>query len=246
MNNAQITSLTGQLINHRLYTSLCSKKDLQKFMETHVFAVWDFMSLLKTLQKHLTCTDIPWMPKGDPEIRQLINEIVLGEESDIDGDGRIMSHFEMYLLAMEEIECDMQPIHSFVSLIQEGKSIEQSLVLANAPKGAQDFVHHTFSIINGGKTHEIAGVFTYGREDLIPGMFLSIIETLQKEQSFKAEKLQYYVQRHIDVDGDHHSHLAIRMVELLCDTDEKRSEATSAIISALESRIALWDSIADK
>ncbi|MEY5131442.1 MAG: hypothetical protein RL734_1509, partial [Bacteroidota bacterium] len=97
MNHPDIESLREQLINHDLYTSMKTGDDLRRFMETHVFAVWDFMSLLKALQKNLTCVDLPWMPKGDPEIRQLINEIVLGEESDIDEDGVIMSHFEMYL-----------------------------------------------------------------------------------------------------------------------------------------------------
>lgn len=243
MNHPHIETLRQNLINHPLYTSMQSGDDLRKFMETHVFAVWDFMSLLKSLQRNLTCVDIPWMPKGDPEIRQLINEIVLGEESDIDEHGAIMSHFEMYLLAMQEIDCNLTPIRTFLSLIEKGVSINQALIESNAPKGAQDFVNHTFSIIESGAIHSIAGVFTYGREDLIPGMFLSIIDALQKEHAFNAPKLKYYVQRHIDVDGDHHSHLAIRMVELLCDDDQKKQEAHHAIIAALESRIALWDSI---
>ena len=243
MNHPHIETLRQRLINHPLYTSMQTGNDLRRFMETHVFAVWDFMSLLKALQMNLTCVDIPWMPKGDPEIRQLINEIVLGEESDIDEHGTIMSHFEMYLLAMQEINCDLTPIRTFLSMIEKGVSVKQALIESNAPKGAQEFVNHTFSIIESGAIHSIAGVFTYGREDLIPGMFLSIIDALQKEHAFNAPKLKYYVQRHIDVDGDHHSHLAIRMVELLCDDDQKKEEAHDAIIGALESRIALWDSI---
>ena len=243
MNHPDIESLREQLINHDLYTSMKTGDDLRRFMETHVFAVWDFMSLLKALQRNLTCVDLPWMPKGDPEIRQLINEIVLGEESDIDADGVIMSHFEMYLLAMQEINCDLSPIRSFMALIQSGMPINQALIESNAPKGAQHFVNHTFSIIDSGAIHSIAGVFTYGREDLIPGMFLSIIDALHKEGTFSAPRLKYYVQRHIDVDGDHHSHLAIRMVELLCDNDKKKEEAHTAVIEALQARIALWKSI---
>lgn len=243
MNHPEITKLQQSLIHHPLYNSLSTAQDIRTFMETHVFAVWDFMSLLKTLQRSLTCIEVPWMPKGDPEIRQLINEIVLGEECDIDADGVVMSHFEMYLMAMEEVGCNMQSIHSFLQAIQHGKSIEDSLEIANAPQGARDFVNHTFSIIRAGQIHSIAGVFTYGREDLIPGMFLSIIDALQKDGVISAPKLQYYVQRHIDVDGDHHSHLAIRMVNLLCTDDQKLEEAHLAIVSALKSRIALWDSI---
>lgn len=243
MTHPDIESLRQQLIHHDLYTSLQTGDDLRTFMETHVFAVWDFMSLLKSLQRNLTCIDIPWMPKGDPEIRQLINEIVLGEECDIDADGIIMSHFEMYLLAMEEINCNLTPIRTFLHLIQNGMPIPQALIESNAPEGARTFVNHTFSIIEAGAIHSIAGVFTYGREDLIPGMFLSIIDALHQEGTFSAPRLKYYVQRHIDVDGDHHSHLAIRMVTLLCDTEVKKQEAHDAIIATLKSRIALWDSI---
>lgn len=243
MHHPQIEQLREKLIHHPLYNALTNGDDIRRFMETHVFAVWDFMSLLKSLQRNLTCIDIPWSPKGDPEIRQLINEIVLGEECDVDEQGIVMSHFEMYLNAMQELECNMKPIQTFMELVSQGMSINEALMKANAPHGAQEFVKHTFSIIETGAVHSIAGVFTYGREDLIPGMFLSIIDALQKDGVIRAPKLQYYVQRHIDVDGDHHSHLAIRMVELLCNDEKKQQEAHSAIISALESRIALWDSI---
>ncbi|MGA1306605.1 MAG: DUF3050 domain-containing protein [Candidatus Kapaibacteriota bacterium] len=243
MHHPQIEDLRSKLINHALYNSLSTGDDIRRFMETHVFAVWDFMSLLKSLQRNLTCIEIPWMPKGDPEIRQLINEIVLGEECDVNEHGIVMSHFEMYLQAMQELDCNLNPIHTFLDSISKGIPIREALMQANAPKGAQDFVNHTFSIIETGAVHSIAGVFTYGREDLIPGMFLSIIDALQKDGVIRAPKLQYYVQRHIEVDGEHHSHLAIRMVELLCNDDIKKSEAHQAIISALESRIALWDSI---
>ncbi len=243
MIHPHIEDLREQLIHHPLYTVLSNGEDIRRFMETHVFAVWDFMSLLKSLQRNLTCIEVPWMPKGDPEIRQLINEIVLGEECDVDADGTVMSHFEMYLEAMQELQCNMTPIHTFLALINDGIPVQEALYKADAPKGAQTFVKHTFSIIESGAVHSIAGVFTYGREDLIPGMFLSIIDALQQEGVIRAPKLQYYVQRHIDVDGDHHSHLALRMVDLLCNDDTKKAEAQIAIVSALESRIALWNSI---
>ena len=82
-------------------------------MEYHVYAVWDFMSLLKALQIELTCTTLPWKPVGDTKIRRLINSIVLEEESDVDADGNPSSHYEMYLDAMIECGADTKKIESF-------------------------------------------------------------------------------------------------------------------------------------
>jgi hypothetical protein len=101
------------------------------------------------------------------------------------------------------------------------------------------------SIIERGKAHEIASVFTYGREDVIPTMFLGMLDHVAKSgEGVDVEDLRYYLQRHIDVDGDHHGPLAIRMVELLCGTDPGRlQEARVAAEKALQWRVDLWDAI---
>src|SRR5258706_11224465 len=80
--------LRQQIINHKVYSAINDIDDLKVFMQYHIFAVWDFMSLLKALQNNLTCTSVPWFPKGSADTRHLINEIVVGEESDIDYSGR--------------------------------------------------------------------------------------------------------------------------------------------------------------
>ena len=43
--NADLTSLREALLDHSLYGNVASVADLRLFMEDHVFAVWDFMSL---------------------------------------------------------------------------------------------------------------------------------------------------------------------------------------------------------
>ena len=84
-----------RLVYHKLYENLETIEDLKTFMQMHVFAVWDFMSLLKALQQQLTCTTLPWLPTGNPKTRRFINEIVLGEESDEDAKGNPMSHYDL-------------------------------------------------------------------------------------------------------------------------------------------------------
>ena len=85
---------------HALYGSINKIEHIRIFMEHHVFAVWDFMSIVKALQQQLTCVDTPWIPRGNSISARLINEIVLDEETDLDPSGDYSSHFEIYIMAM--------------------------------------------------------------------------------------------------------------------------------------------------
>jgi len=240
----EIEPLRAQLINHPIYSHIKTLHDLNVFMEHHIFAVWDFMSLLKSLQRQLTCVDVPWIPKGDAETRYLINEIVTGEESDVDQEGKRRSHFELYQVAMKQTGAVTTTIEKLLAEIINGKTVKEALDKSGAPASAAAFVENTFKTVAGGKAHITAAVFTFGREDLIPGMFISFVNELNKQHNNSAAIFQYYLERHIEVDGDHHSHLAYKMTEQLCGNNENYwQEATEAVKSALQSRIKLWDSI---
>lgn len=233
-----------QLIDHPVYSSIRSLEALQVFMEHHVFAVWDFMSLLKSLQRQLTCTEVPWLPVGSGQTRFLINEIVTGEESDVDEHGVRMSHFELYLQAMRQAGCNLQPIETFISLLRAGHTPEQALTQSNAPRAAADFVRHTLDTIRMQPVAVQAAVFTFGREDLIPGMFMSFVREIKANHPGSVERFLYYMERHIEVDGDHHSHLALAMTEELCGQDAALWQAaTQAAVEALKVRKQLWDAI---
>ena len=56
--NKNIQSYKEEIVNHPLYKKMNSVEDIAVLMEYHVYAVWDFMSLLKSLQSILTCTSI--------------------------------------------------------------------------------------------------------------------------------------------------------------------------------------------
>lgn len=241
----EIEPIRQQLIQHPVYAETKTIEQLRIFMEHHVFAVWDFMSLLKALQRKLTCVDLPWIPLGNPETRYLINEIVLGEESDVDENGNRTSHFELYLKAMEEVGCDLNTINTFIRDLAGKASIAESLKISNASLASAGFVQHTFSVLNNNDPHVWAAVFTFGREDLIPGMFISFVKELNKQSGNTINTLKYYLERHIEVDGEHHSLLAYKMTEELNGTDPvKWEESIEAVKNALLQRIKLWAAIA--
>jgi len=246
LNNLRetITPLRQTIIDHPVYGKIKTIEQLHIFMQHHVFAVWDFMSLLKSLQRELTCVSLPWVPKGDAATRYLINEIVIGEESDVDAAGNRISHFELYLEAMSQSGADTQSVQAVLKSLSLGLPVAQALQAAAVPAAVSDFVGNTFETIDSGKAYLQAAVFTFGREDLIPGMFISFVKALQQSNPGKVDIFQYYLERHIEVDGDHHSQLAYSMTEQLCGNDEQRwQEATVAVEQALRARIKLWDSI---
>ncbi|MDH4471279.1 MAG: DUF3050 domain-containing protein [Fluviicola sp.] len=243
---SKTASLSEAIVHHPAYNAIRDLQDVRVFMEHHIYAVWDFMSLLKALQRELTCTSIPWMPVGDGNLRYLINEIVTGEESDraYEDGGFHKSHFELYLEAMQQCGASTQGIDALFALLQQGKTVSEAIELTDIPEAAKQFLQFTFEVIETGKPHIIAAVFTFGREDLIPNMFHTIVNDINERFPNQVDIFKYYLDRHIEVDGDHHSLLALQMVEALCGNDDaKWNEALIYVKQALESRIALWDGV---
>ena len=240
-----IAPYQDELLSHSLYKKLKAPSDLKIFMQHHVFAVWDFMSLLKSLQHDLTKVSTPWYPLGNPEVRYLINEIVLAEETDINMEGKRQSHFEMYLDAMKTSEASLEEINSFLSHITHGTDVFLVIAVSKIPESVKEFLRFTFETISEGKPHKIAAAFTFGREDLIPDMFTKIIGEIQR--NFPQEDLglfKYYFDRHIELDGDTHGPMALKMIEELCGSDLlKWEEARQAAVTALKKRIILWSGI---
>lgn len=243
--NTFISAERNQLLAHPLYYKIKEIKDLQVFMQGHVYAVWDFMSLLKALQQKLTCTTTPWYPSKFPNTRYLINEIVVAEESDEYIDGRRLSHFEMYLDAMHALGGDSSEINSFLEKVSTGTSILSVIAESTLHPNVKEFLTFTFDVIENGTAHEIAAAFTFGREDLIPDMFSSILQEIQLNfPESNLEKLLYYFERHIELDADEHGPLAMKMIMELCGDDALKWKAVEEVSKlALQKRIKLWDAI---
>lgn len=230
----------AELVAHPMYHQLLTLDDLRRFMESHVFAVWDFMSLLKRLQQLLTTVTVPWVPALSPRVSRFINQLVLDEESDSDGLGSFASHFEIYRRAMREVGADTLHIDAVVRSIQNVGSWRSELV----PEPARSFVRSTFALLERGRAHEVAAAFAFGREDAIPDMFRALIAALDHQNPGLLKHIRYYLERHIGVDETEHTPMAKAMLVELCGDDEQRwLEATRALDDAVEARLGLWDGI---
>jgi hypothetical protein len=237
----RLVPLRATLLEHPLYRRIDGAAALRTFMEHHVFAVWDFMSLLKGLQKQLTCVEIPWRPAHDGSAARLVNEIVLGEESDDDGEGGYASHYGLYLRAMKDAGANTDSIETFVARIDEGAGLETALEEAKTPAAAAAFVEETFHTLEQGSLCSLAAAFTFGREDLLPSVFEKIVEQANATTGGFG-RFQYYLNRHIQLDGDVHGPMAARLVRSLCgDEPERWRQAEAGALGALQSRLALWD-----
>jgi hypothetical protein len=233
----------AELSAHPIFSEINSLPILQRFMETHVFAVWDFMSLTKRLQQELTCVQLPWLPPQDPQAARLINEIVLGEESDDRVDRGHYSHFELYLDAMREVGASTAAVERFVALQREGVSYDTALQSVEVDPAAANFVRHTLHTALHAPGHSVAAAFLHGRESVIPQMFQRILDDwgIGIEQ---APIFRYYLERHIEVDSEDHGPAAEKLLARLVDGDPQREEDVyAAAICAVQSRIALWDGL---
>jgi len=240
----EIAPLRQQLNQHSLYKKLENIDDVKTFMESHVFAVWDFMSLLKALQINLTSVSLPWFPKKNTNLVRFINEITLAEESDFDKDGVVKSHFEMYLDAMNEMGANTKEIHFFIEALKQSTSVNKSLEKTNTIKAVKEFVNFTFEVIASKQLHKIASAFTFGREDVIPDMFLNIVNEASTEDN-NYDSFVYYLKRHIELDGDEHGPLSLQMISELCGNDDQKwIEVLEVAKKSLEVRILLWSGIA--
>src|SRR4030088_577285 len=152
-DNGHLGALRAALLEHPIYTQVDSVADLRRFMEDHVFAVWDFMSLLKRLQQDLTCTKVPWFPAENAKAARLINDIVIGEETDADPDGSYVSHLDLYLRAMADVGAAApRQFDRFRSLARVGTSVQAAMVRTGVPSHVQAFVAHTMTLAESGST----------------------------------------------------------------------------------------------
>ena len=235
-----------KLTNHPLLAKpiIQNAEELRIFMQSHVYAVWDFMSMLKFLQNAIVPTTVPWTPTTMTRTSnaRLINEIVFGEESDLAPGGGSQSHFDLYCQSMMEIGADTAPINEFIDTVRT-TSVASALCLRSVPQESAAFVQSTFDFINSNKPHVVAAAFCFGRETLITTMFSVLLAQLKIPRS-QAPRFYYYLERHIEIDGEAHGPASMNLIETLCEQDPVRIvDAEQAAVAAIRARIALWDGV---
>jgi hypothetical protein len=238
-----IVEAREKLVGHPLYRRLTSFEDAATFSSRHVFAVWDFFSLLKRLQREVTCVETPWLPRGMSDHARFILDIVISEESDEAIGSGYISHFELYLSAMDEIGADRGPIDGYLGRLREGADPVEALDSPDIPPYVRDFVANTLSVALGGEPHEVAASFCHGRENLLPDVLTGVRAGLGPDLN-RSPIFKHYLDRHITLDHDEHGPLALRLLDALCEGDAEKLEVASRVgVAAIESRTALWDGI---
>jgi Protein of unknown function (DUF3050) len=239
------------LLNHRLYKQLTTPSALRIFMQMHVFAVWDNMMLLKTLQQRLTCVTTPWLPPSDPIAARLINEIILDEETESCGDGEYLSHVQLYLMAMADLGAQTQPIDQLMDLLRGGMGLQTALASVEIAPSAAAFVQTTWQICQG-PTSGIVAAFLSGREEISPPMFAHLLKRLDaveqslnsQDHSWRSDRFRNYCQHHVGLDEAQHIPIAKRLLHRVCGQHPQDwQQATLAAIATLTARKQLWDGI---
>ena len=246
MNFDSLNPLKHKLENHPIFSRINSIDELIVFMEHHVFAVWDFMSLLKKLQKDLVPSGSPWVPNPNGNLVRFINEIVMEEESDqAFGKGNEItytSHYQIYLDAMTEVGASTNVVTEFVEEVS-CKGIHAAFNFSKLPEPSLKFMKHTFDLIERGKSHEIASSFAIGRESIVPLMFQRILDQ-SKLGAQEVPVFRYYLQRHAELDGDHHGPMALKLLENMSAGDpEVENEIVQQAEKSIEQRISFWDGV---
>ena len=231
---------------YSLPQAITSIAGLRLFMEHHVFAVWDFMLLLKTLQQHLAPSGVPWVPPTHPEIAGLVNSLVAEEECDLLpeslGGPLHLSHFAIYRRAMVEIDANTAVIDAVLQQASRG-DLAGAVRHRGIPPPSARFLRTTQELISSGELHALAAAFAYGRELLVPDLFRGLLDRLTVLE-LPCPTLRWYLERHIVLDGDSHGPLAETMVLTLAGNDPAAHQTVQTVRrQVLADRSAFWDAI---
>jgi hypothetical protein len=241
--DCNVNAIRDCMVRHPVFAEIRDINSLRIFMEAHVFAVWDFMSLVKRLQRDLTCVALPWLPPRDRRAAQLINQIVLGEETDISPSGEPISHLELYLAAMREVGANSKNFELFKSALASGAPLETAFDCAAAPAFVRDFTTYTLEVAREAPLPVVMASLFLGREEVVPAMFSSLLKGWCVDAA-RAPMFVYYLERHIKVDGGEHVPAARAILDDAIGGNPRwRVKVLTAAHESIQARIGFWDGL---
>ena len=220
-----------KLSHHEIYGKLTSSVNINCFMSYHIFAVWDFMKLLKSLQNKMGIALQEQLAAYPSEIKKLIEEIVFAEESDLYPYGQPNKYFALYLQAISEIGVDEDCLWSF---------LESQDNLHSLKPGIRELVESNLNIARTGTMEEIIAAFFCGREQLTAQIFTSIIKVL-KQEGKECPILLGYIERLTQSNSHKRPILAFKLLDYICNNKNDKIIALQAGLEALNLREQLWD-----
>jgi hypothetical protein len=150
---------------------------------------------------------------------------------------------------MEDIGASTVQFDNFCSMVRSGVPVDASLTRSGAAQHVQRFVTHTMAVATKARTEEVLAAFFYGREDIIPEMFRRLLKTLYdaRQDNNSLRYFIYYIDRHIELDGDSHGPKGRELLEsLVANSSDKAERAMRAACGSIEARIGLWDGTLSK
>jgi hypothetical protein len=244
----RVAPLQDKIAEHPLLDKITDIRAVRFLMQQHVFAVWDFVCLLKTLYSRVIGCDVPWFPSQDPDSARLLYELLIEEETDRlpapNSAGHThQSHFCLYLAAMRECGADTQPIETCLERLKAGQSLDEALQHPGILSTTRAFVAQTFSTFQA-STPALVASFVFGREAMIPAFFNPWLQQLIMHKVPHCGLLTYYLERHIALDSDAHFPKAANMLARLCGEDKLTwQQASQMAESALEARLAFLEGV---
>ena len=248
-----IAPFNSKLINHKIYGQISDMRKTKIFMESHVFSVWEYLTMLKALQRELATRDISFLHENVPDLPYLINQIVLNEEIEEESRGEYLSAmglYQLYINSMDEIGADSNPIKYFVDCIKVNKNWNNTIRdtitrFDNIPIQTYEYLNYNLKMIELSEIHELAGIFFFGREDINSKFILLIKSNIEHEKSLS--NLKNIIKRHVDDDSKNKNPILGEYINnILCkDDDKKWKKVEISVIEAIKKRIELWDGMLD-
>ncbi|MBX3356513.1 MAG: DUF3050 domain-containing protein [Phycisphaeraceae bacterium] len=241
--SVSLVAEADRVANHHVYSMVVDLESARAFMEHHVWCVWDFMMLAKSVQVGLGCYELLWVPPADTDAVAAINAIIADEEADIGPDGLKHSHFEIYLGAMKEAGASTRSIDAFLSRLRITRDLIPSMLDVGATPPAVRFVQATYKSATG-PIHARVAALCLAREELVPRLLSTLLTNLPNDSCLSM--FRWYIERHIQVDSATHGPLSATLYSNTVRNDAVvEREALESAIEAIRARGQFLDSIAD-